>query len=68
MVSSYKTGSSFWMTFKRKSQGLTKDRKLTLSIDVGKAVEVEKGTCDQFVILSNRSIASHDTLSIEEEG
>ncbi|GAB4856172.1 hypothetical protein Ancab_039453 [Ancistrocladus abbreviatus] len=63
-----RTGSSFWTTFKRKSQGLTKDRKSTLSTDAGKAVEVEKGTCDQFVILSNRSIASHVALSIEEEG
>lgn len=36
----------------KKSLGMTKDRKSTLSTDAGKAVE--KGTCDQFVLLSNR--------------
>lgn len=41
----------------KKSLGLTKDRKSTLSTDAGKAVE--KGTCDQFVLLSKRSIACH---------
>lgn len=50
----------------KKSLGLTKDRKSTLSTDAGKAVE--KGTCDQFLLLSNRSIACHVALSIEEEG
>lgn len=29
---------------------------------------VEKGTCDQFLIVSNRSIACHVALSIAEEG
>lgn len=32
-------------------------RSLYLSSDAGKAVE--KGTCDQFVLLSKRSIACH---------
>lgn len=50
----------------KKSLRLTKDRKSTLSTDAGKVVE--KGTCDQFVLLSNRSIACHVALSIEEEG
>ncbi|GER38188.1 PAS domain S-box/diguanylate cyclase (GGDEF)domain-containing protein [Striga asiatica] len=50
----------------KKSLRLTKDRKSTLSTDAGKVVE--KGTCDQFFLLSNRSIACHVALSIEEEG
>ena len=50
----------------QKKSNLKEDRKETLSTDAGKAVE--KGTCDQFVIVSNRSIACHVALSIEEEG
>ena len=46
-----------------KEQEFTKDRKSTLSTDVVKVVE--KGTCDQFLLLSN---PCHVALSIEEEG
>lgn len=52
-------------------KAVTHAKLLNLSIyiplDFSKAVSVEKGACEKFVILSNRSIVCH-ALSIEEEG
>lgn len=65
-LASHRLGSVVTKYREKKILRLTKDRKSTLSTDAGKVVE--KGTCDQFVLLSNRSIACHVALSIEEEG